>query len=112
MVIRLILSKVQGSVMAPWTTSVIQGILLGIVAALVTGLVCVFLERKKVTDLQNQMADIEDSLKFRISYVPPKYRNSIATQYLFDAYRNYPGVLTFQKAIQVVSFYQKILKKT
>ena len=100
MVIRLILSKVQGGAVAPWTTSVIQGILLGIVVALVTGLVCVFLERKKVTDLQNQMADIENSLKVRISYVPPKYRNSIATRYLFDVYRNYPGVLTFQKAIQ------------
>lgn len=81
-------------------TSLVQGLFIGVVIALLTGGVTYGLIVSKIKRLENQLDTLSMKLKTRITYVPPKYRNSIAMKYLYDMFLNYPGVLTFHQGIQ------------
>lgn len=58
----------------------------------------------KINSLIKKMSVIENKIKDRISYVPPKYRNSQATDTLYSLFCNY-GVVTFNQAIAACDDY-------
>lgn len=55
--------------------------------------------RLKTRRLKKELSKLENQMKDSISYIPPKYRNSIATSYLFHDYMTFQGVLTFNQAL-------------
>lgn len=71
----------------------------GILACLIGGgfgyLITIF----KTKSLKNELSKLENNIKESISYIPPKYRNSIATGYIFNDYMTFQGVLTFNQAL-------------
>lgn len=84
----------------PVTLSLIKSIVAGVITALCVAGICYGLVVNKLSRFKGQMDKLEGQLKSRIVYVPPKYRNSIAIGYLYDTYLNYPGVITFNQALQ------------
>ena len=87
---------------APIQQSLLMGLGLGIIVALIVGGVFYCLTVAKVRRLENQLDNLDAKLRNRITYIPPKYRNSIAMKYLYDTFLNYPGVITFHQAIQEI----------
>lgn len=84
----------------PVMTSLLKGFGLGFVIAGIVGGVTYFLIVRKVKGIMSKMDALESKLENRLKWVPPKYRNSIAMDYLYNTYLNYPGVVTFHQAIQ------------
>lgn len=58
----------------------------------------------KINGLIKKMLNLEGKLKDRICYVPPKYRNSQATDTLYSLFCNY-GIVTFNQAIAACDDY-------
>lgn len=56
----------------------------------------------KVQKLKRNLLKLENDIKESVSYLPPKYRNSIATGYIFNDYMTFQGVLTFNQALENV----------
>ena len=84
----------------PIFQSLIKGFALGLLTAGVVGGITYALIVRNVKSLMSKMDSMEEKLKNRLKWLPPKYRNSIATGYLYDVYLNYPGVVTFHQALQ------------
>lgn len=77
-----------------------KGCMIGFLAGLLVAGVCCIFEVLKVRKLCRQMTKLDMELRDRLSYIPPKYRNSIALKYLSDLYMSSAGVLRFQQAVQ------------
>lgn len=52
----------------------------------------------RIKGLHKKMLSLEEKMKPRIGYLPPKYRNSIAVGVFYDLFCNY-GAITFNQAV-------------
>lgn len=71
----------------------------GIIFAVIGVLAVILYFAAKRQSLASRMSSLEKTLEPAVGYIPPKYRNSIATGFLWDHYLNYEGTLTFDQAI-------------
>lgn len=78
------------------------GCVIGLLLGITVGVV---LSKRKLSRYISKMEEAEEKLRMRIQYLPPKYRNSIAVKFLYDTYLNYPGVITYNTAIQELDSY-------
>lgn len=62
------------------------------------------IHRMQVNNLCKKMADLERKLRTRIGFLPPKYRNSQATDTFYNLFCNY-GIVTFNQAVQACDDY-------
>lgn len=76
-----------------------KAILIGaIVYVLACGLMLGFFALK-IQKIRANLSKLELAMSERLSYIPPRYRNSIAVHKLYDLFVNYPGVLTYNQAV-------------
>ena len=59
----------------------------------------------RVNGIMNKMDRQEDRMRKRISYVPPKYRNSAAVGFIYDLYARYGSVITYSQALDECDSY-------
>lgn len=95
-IIKLILSK--GNAGESFFSSLFISILVGFIASGFRFLYIKF----RVQSLKRDLSKLENNIKESVSYLPPKYRNSIATGYIFNDYMTFQGVLTFNQALENV----------
>lgn len=82
--------------------SVITGFIFGFISAGYIVLKHLF----KMRRLCVKMGRLEDKMRERVKYVPPKYRNSLATDSIYTLYCNH-GVTVFEQAIAACDDYLK-----
>ena len=81
-----------------------KSILFGLLGFVLMGGSLVGAYMLKRNGLVKKMSDLESRLKDKICYVPPKYRNSQATDTLYNLFCNY-GIVTFNQAITACDDY-------
>ena len=85
-----------------WQDKLISSGIIGLIVGLVVAGFTFLRAIMKVRKVTGILANLEKKMERRIKYVPPKYRNSIAIGELYNLYRNYRGVLTFNQALQEI----------
>ena len=90
----------------------VSGVVIDLIAGLLSGLLIggavgwlpAFFHMQKVKRLCKKMEKLETKMQPMVGYLPPVYRNSIASGMFFDLYRNY-GVVTFGQAEDTIREY-------
>ncbi len=85
--------------------SVISAIVIGLLVGIVGGIVKYILMMQNTKKLRSKLDELDKQLRPRLQYLPPKYRNSIAVNFIYQTYLNYPGVITYNQAIQELESY-------
>ena len=81
-----------------------RAIVFGLIFGGLFGYLPIFLHKNKLRKIFSQMRVIEDRISDKITYIPPKYRNSQSVNTFYDLYCSY-GIVTFNQAIEACDDY-------
>ena len=83
---------------------VIKSVCGGAVISIAISAIMCFIHSFQVKRLTNDMDLLDEKLRDRVSYIPPKYRNSQAVNIFYDLWSTY-GIVTFNQAVAACDDY-------
>lgn len=107
-VVMFIISLITTQV-ADVTGSLVPAVLVGVLAAAGAGGAKYALIMREIMAHVNKLDELADKIRPALRLLPPKYRNSIVVDYMYQTYLNYTGAITYQQACDCVqSFLQSL----
>lgn len=85
-------------------SNLIKSVLCGLGIGVGIGGILCFIHSQRVKSLTKDMDLLDEKLRDRVSYIPPKYRNSQAVNVFHDLWSTY-GIVTFNQAVAACDEY-------